>query len=75
MGLHLFTQSFGPIALASAPPGSIPSFTEFTFTSSGGPVLHPRVLRRTGQPWRRAGRNGGNYAESNQWKRRDPPCV
>ena len=37
MGLQLSTQSFGPIALGSAPPGSSPSHTEFTLTSSGGP--------------------------------------
>jgi hypothetical protein len=37
MGLQLSTHSFGPIALAAAPPGSTPSHAEFTLTSSGGP--------------------------------------
>src|SRR6266705_1848859 len=37
MGLQLSTHSFGPIALAAAPPGSTPSHVEFTLTSSGGP--------------------------------------
>jgi hypothetical protein len=37
MALQLSTHSFGPIALAAAPPGSTPSNVEFTLTSSGGP--------------------------------------
>lgn len=37
MGLQLLTHSFGPIALAAAPPGSVPSHVEFTLKSSGGP--------------------------------------
>ena len=37
MALQLSTHSFGPIALAAAPPGSTPSHAEFTLTSSGGP--------------------------------------
>jgi hypothetical protein len=37
LGLHLSTHSFGPIALAAAPPGSTPAHAEFTLTSSGGP--------------------------------------
>jgi hypothetical protein len=37
MALQLSTHSFGPIALAAAPPGSNPSNVEFTLTSSGGP--------------------------------------
>src|SRR4051794_4681978 len=37
MALQLSVFSFGPIALAAAPPGGFPSHTEFTLTSSGGP--------------------------------------
>lgn len=37
MALQLSTQTFGPIALAAAPPGSTPSNTAFTITSSRGP--------------------------------------
>jgi hypothetical protein len=37
MAMTLSTQALGSIALAAAPPGSSPSHTAFSLTSSGGP--------------------------------------
>jgi hypothetical protein len=54
MPLQLSTQSFGPTALASAPPGSSPSHTEFTVTFSGGPFcilgLYVEPVTSAGDP-------------------------